>query len=467
MAVLVAGLARLPLPIPIPLELRAPSGPGIWGFALLLLVVATLLSGLVPAWQVTRPSLVPALKDADASGRRRPWSLRGLLVATQVAISMVLLVTALLFLRNLARTHRADPGFDTVHTTAAQVTFVIGRHDAAARVRLLDAAAARIATLPGVERASYAAGLPLTIRHGSTNGGRMWIDADGDARAFDAWWGQNAVAPGYFATMGIPLRGGREFDARDAAAGTRVVAMNEAFAERYLGGRPAVGLHLMVPGLDRHEPHEIVAVVGNGKYRSLGEEQMPALYFPYAQRPGDGRLAHVIARGPASGPDARSGMAAAIAGLDDTAAVEVRAMQDMLAFAFLPSRIVAALLGTLGTLGLVLAMGGLFALLSYAVAQRRRELGIRLALGATARSLVRLVVSEAALLVAAGLGIGLAIAVLVTRPLAAFLVAGLSPTDPVTLVGTALLFLLVSALTAWIPARRAARVDPVDVLRTL
>jgi hypothetical protein len=339
------------------------------------------------------------------------------------------------------------------------------RYTVERRLTLLRTAVERIEALPGFERASFSLGMPLTIRHGRTSGATVGIAGADGTRNVEAYWAENMVGPGYFEALAIPLRQGRGFDDRDATGAPRVVVVNEEFARRHLAGAAAVGMHLLLPGATAPEAWEIVGVAGNGKYRSLGEDQMAALYFPYAQRPGGGRLVHMVARAAHVNDANVAAMTRAIGDLDRTAAVEVRPMEGMLAFAFLPSRVGAGLLGGLGVLGLTLAMAGLFAMLSYSVTRRTREIGVRMALGATGRAVARLVVGDAAVLVAAGLAIGLAAAAFVTKPLASFLVAGLSTSDPVTFASTALLFVLVSAAAAWLPTRRATRVDPVIALR--
>jgi putative ABC transport system permease protein len=465
MATAMQLISRIPLPLPLPLELRAPIDARMGLYTLLLVVLATLFSGLVPALQATRRSLTPALKLESTHYLHRRWTLRGLLVTGQVAVSMVLLVTSFLFLRNLAHASTASPGFDTRQTLVALVSFVERQHTVAGRLALLHTAAARIEALPGFERASFSLGIPLTVRNGRTSGSPVWIEGEGEKSAQRAWWSENMVGPGYFEALDIPLRAGRDFRITDDVGAPRSIVVNDEFVRRYLAGHRPLGLRMMLQGADRHEAWAIVGVVANGKYRTLGEEQMPAIYFPYAQRPTGGRVVHVIARTASTGEAAIAGMTRAIGDLDRTAAVDVRTMRDTLAFAFLPSQMGAALLGSMGAMGLTLAAAGLFALLTYSVTQRSREIGVRMALGASTRSVARLVFVDAAVLVGVGIVIGLAASAFVTKPLAMFLVAGLSTSDPASFGSTVVLFALVSAAATWIPIRRAMRVDPVVALR--
>jgi predicted lysophospholipase L1 biosynthesis ABC-type transport system permease subunit len=235
---------------------------------------------------------------------------------------------------------------------------------------------------------------------------------------------------------------------------------------RYLVGHTPIGVHLMLPGPGHDDEYEIVGVVADSRHRTIGESQMAAIYYAYRQRPTEGRVLHVVARVTGDPAGSVRPMAAAIAGLDASAAVDAQTVSQSLAFAFLPSRVGAALLGGLGLIGLTLAVGGLFAMVSYSVTRRTKEIGVRMALGASSRSVVRLVAGDAAILVATGLAVGLALAALVTQPLALFLVEGLSPHDPLAFAGTALLFAVVAALATVPPVRRAIGVGPLVALRT-
>ena len=274
---------------------------------------------------------------------------------------------------------------------------------------------------------------------------------------------RSSVGPGYFSTMGVRLLGGREFQVTDAPGTPNVAIVNAEFARRYFDGRSPVGslLRFESEGLT----YEIVGMVANGKHQTLGEDQRAALYLPFRQDPGELGVAFVLARTRGEAAGFAATVREALGELDHSVSVQVQPMQSALTFALLPSRIGAAVLGSLGALGLILAAFGLYALVSYTVSRRVGEIAIRTALGATRAGILRLIVRDAAFLVGAGVVIGLAISTFVTAPLSTFLVAGLGTKDPVSFLGTAVLFVLVSVLASWLPARSATRVSPVVAMR--
>ena len=379
-------------------------------------------------------------------------------------MALVLLLTALLFVRNLARAGELDPRFGVNRTLVAQIGIVQGKFTPGTGTVWLDGAIERLRGMAGVENASYAYSAPLTLRSGLTAGARIVIN--GKEPGVQAMYQDTFAGPEYFKTMGIGLLKGREFRADDRRGGPVVMAVNEEFVRRYLSNEEPIGAQVRLPGpTEAGYLAEIVAVVRDGKYRSLGEPQQAAIYEVFGQRVNQYNFAHVFVRTrPDATPSPRD-IARLLQDLDPSASIEVQPMRAALAFAFLPSQVGAVLLGALGVLGLTLAMVGLFAIVAYSVSRRSAEIGIRVALGATRRAVTLLVVHDAIVIACLGCALGLGMAWLVTSPLSMFLVGGLSPTDPATFAATAAVTLAVSALAAWIPARRALRVDPVSALR--
>jgi putative ABC transport system permease protein len=448
------------LPMPIPIELHLSPDRAVFLCAIGLVVLTVVACALLPAIHATRLTLVPALKREEPFYIMRRFTTRGVLLTGQVTVSTVLLVTALLFLRNLTRAQVTDPGFETDHALMAQVGFVQGRPDAD-HSAFLQAAVERAAALPGVDAAAYAASIPLTTR-GSTSGQSARIGDNPNAEHVE--FAKQLVGPGYFSAMGIRVLGGREFLAADGPGAPRVATINQEFVRRYFRGSNPIGQRLRFSAENSSEI-EIVGVVTDGKYVTLGEDQRAAMYFPLRQESDGLRVAFVVARTRGKPIPLIKPMRDALGDLDRSTSVVVEPMSSALEFALLPSRIGGAILGTLGILGLVLAAFGLYTIVSYNVSRRIGEIAIRSALGASRGAILRLAIRDASLHVGVGVALGLGISAVVTAPLRAFLVAGLSATDPAAFAGTALVFLAVSVAASWLPARHATRVSPVVAMR--
>jgi ABC-type antimicrobial peptide transport system permease subunit len=306
-----------------------------------------------------------------------------------------------------------------------------------------------------VEAAGVVQTVPLNSQQ--TNGTRLRTDL---GQQFDVSYRNNNVGADYFRAMSIPILAGREFLPSDRAGAPAVAVINENFARYLFPGVNPVGHSIRFP---EGTPVTIVGVAKNSKYFTLGEVNVLALYSPYAQQRAGDNLNFLIR---AAAPRALVKPVTRILGrLDASAAIETKPMRNALVLALLPSRAGAAILGSVGVLGLVLASIGLYGVLAYAVSRRIREIGLRVALGAEPRTILRMVFGNSLELVAIGAGIGLAISVMVTKPLVMFLVPGLSPADPWALLA-AVALLGVVALAATIgPALRALRVDPMVALR--
>jgi len=462
-APLMAVLNGASLPFPMPIDLGLSLDVSVAGYAVLLIIIACAMSALVPALQATRMALAPTLKDDGRTVLGSRMTLRRLLAIAQVAVSLTLLITATLFARNLARTQSLDPGFDTAHTAVAQVAFVQDRYTQETRDAMVETGLDRVRAIPGVVSAAATTGVPLTIRAGRTTGTTIRIEGVKDGVHVE--FSGIDVGPDYFATMGMRTVSGREFRRTDDRGAAPVAIVNEEFVRRYFGGRDPVGRTMDLPGDSGAVPTEIVGVVTNAKHRTLGEATRAAVYGSLGQQNGDSRIVFIIARTAADPSVLLTPMRRVIGQLDVSTAVEVRTMRSALAFAFLPSRVGAIVVGSLGVLGLVLAMIGLFGVISFGASRRVREIAIRMSLGASRASVIGLVLRDASFVAGVGMALGIAASLAVTRPLAAFLVDGLSPHDPLSYLGTVAALAVVAIAASWIPAWRAARVDPVVVLR--
>ena len=447
-------LPRLPFPVAFDtaLDLR------VFAFAAALALATGVLAGLAPALQSTRPALVPALKRESGGGERR-LRLRGALVVAQLALSLLLLVGAGLFLRALLHARSIDPGFDARSVELASLD--LGQSNLPERQarQLAEELVARAATLPGVQGAALAVDLPLDGGNfgmgGLTVPGRTPPDGQD---AFEADW--NVVTPGYLALLRIPLLSGRDFTAADREGAPDVAIVNETLARTLWPGQEAVGRTF---GNDGH----VVTVVGvsrDAKYRSLGQEPHGFVYVPMAQRYLP-RVTLLTRMAPAA-PSPAAAVRRLVTELDASLpVVDQQTLTDYTTMATFPQRVALYVAGSLGVVALLLAVLGIYGVTAYAVTRRTRELGIRVALGSTRGGVLRLVLREGAVLAGVGAVIGLAAAAALTRLLSALLY-GVPPLDPVAFGGAAALLVGAALVAAYLPARRAAAVDPTIALRS-
>ena len=427
-------------------------------FTLALSLVTGAAAGLLPALRAARGDLTPALKagSGGSAGRSaRRSGPRNLLVVAQVGFSLLLLVAAGLFLRSLMRAQQVDPGFDVDHSLVATVDPASAGYGEADRRAYLERLAARVRALPGVEAAGYAAIVPLSLDNLS-----LALRVDGEERGQTCF---NYVGPGYFAATGIDLVRGRGFTADDVSGAPPVAVVNRAFADAYLAHRDPLGREVQQLDFEGPSPlYRIVGLVDNSKYLTLGEEDRPLLYLAAAQHPAGELHLHVRVDG-----DPRAAYGAideAMRQVDRDVPVDLRTTAESLGVALLLPRLGALLLGGFGLVGLLLTLLGIYGLLSHLVAGRRREIGIRMAVGGDRRRIVALVVGQGLRLAAFGVAAGLLVAVLASRLLAGLLY-GIGPLDPAVFAAVPLLLLAAAAAAALVPARRAARADPAEVLR--
>ena len=439
-------------------------------FTLGVSLMTAVVFGAVPALRVARSGVGATLQGAGRGNERgaRSNRLQGLLVATQLAMAVILLTASGLMMRSFVSLLRIDPGFEAEDVLTLRVTAAQGRYpDGEAVARFYDEMLGRVRELPGVRDAAAVRLLPLASTMGDTSFRPVgYQPGPNEATQGDWQW----VTPGYFEIMGIPLVEGRTFDERDARDAQQVIVVNQAIARRYWGTESALGREVTAGG---GAPAVVVGVVGDLRHNGLTGEAKTRFYRPHAQigtagfEGWQGTMRSMTLTVAAEGdPEALiEPVRSAIRALDPSMPVsEVRTIDDVLSTAVAQPRFAMVLLGAFAALALALAVVGIYGVLAYAVSQRTREIGIRMALGAESGRMIGMVVREGMLMALAGVVVGTGGAWLLTG-LMSSLLYGVAPQDPVTFVSVPVLFLMVSLLACCLPAMRAARIRPASALR--
>jgi len=431
------------------------------GFLAAVSLLTGILCGLGAAFQGTRANPGTALKSEDGMAVRAPrFSLGKLLVATQVALSVLLLIGAGLFVRSLEKLRGIDLGFEPEHV----LMFGVGPVQGGSRQQqmrsiypqLLD----RMSTIPGVRRASIASQAVL-----SGAGSRSTVSVEGyqPKSGEDMNLNDNTVTPGYFATLGIPLLAGRDFTPRDTEKSPKVAIVNETMARYFFGNRNPIGKRFAF-GANQPPDIEIVGLVKDSKYRILRENMWRTVYIPSVQGDDSG-MTIVMLR--AAGDPAKLAplVRSQIRALDPSLFIYVmRTLPQQIEINLFSDKLIAKLAGFFAFLALLLASVGLYGVMSHAVTRRTREIGIRMTLGAKRTAVLWLVTKETLLLLGIGMAIGIPAAFALTR-LASSLLYEVSPADPIATAAAAVLLTAVALLATWIPARRATKIYPMDALR--
>jgi predicted permease len=399
------------------------------------------------------------LKDESLLHGYRKSRLRNLFVVAQVAISFVLLIGAGLFIRSLMKARNSSPGFETHNLLIASVDVALGGYDKQRGTVFYQQLVQRVAGLPGVRGATLAKAVPLDVS-GTQQIGITFPGTDipnQTPRNID----YNIVTPQYFDTMGIPLLQGRDFEARDTAETAGVVIVNEAFVRRFWQGQNPIGKQINLAG--GKAPLEVVGLAKNSKYYGWREDALPFIYLPFEQTYRPGMTLHINSEGD---PAALINSVRELArDLDRGVPIfNVRTMTEHLGVALFEIRAAAVMLTIFSLLALALAMVGLYGMMAHSVNQRKREIGIRIALGAQRSDILKLVLGEGLILTLVGLVIGIGLAAGLTRFISVLLY-DVSPLDLTTYGLVALLLTAVAFLASFLPAREAIKVEPIKALR--
>lgn len=434
------------------------------GFTLGVSVLTGLVFGLLPAVQISGSHFVQGLKESGRSST--PVSQKRLssaLVIAEIALSLTLLVGAGLLLKSFWRLIHVAPGFQTEHVITAQLSLNGPRYggygDARTRAQFWRQFEERVMALPGVEAVGATSELPLGGQYDDDPfhiPGRSYGPSEFDDAQF------RPVTPGYLSAMRIPLIAGRWIDEHDDSSAPGVVVVNQAFAKKFFGAGEVIGQPLQLMG-DTQKTRQIVGVVGDVRGIALNEPDWPEMYVPYVQfAPG---TISVVVRAAGDPMNLAAALRAQTTAIDKNITLSaVGSMDKVLSESVSQPRFSSQLLGTFALLALLLAAIGLYGLMAYAVTQRRTEIGIRMALGATREDVLKLILRHGSRLAMMGIGIGLIASVVASRLLSSMLFA-ITTRDPETYVVIALLLIAVALLACFIPARRAAKVDPMVALR--
>jgi len=446
-------------PASLPIHLTIEMDGRVFAFTLVVSVLTGLVFGLAPALQSSNPHLVTALKDetvrfGGAHGKSR---LRSLLVIAQVALSLILLIAAALFLQSLKKAQVIDPGFDPNHVLSASFDLLANGYSRDQGKNFQKELLERVQAIPGVDSASFIRRLPLGFAGTSSTSVTIegYVPRPNEEVVITLNW----VGPSYFHTMRTPVLSGRDFAPQDEASSQRFVIINQAMADRYWKGRNPVGQRMQVGSTGC----EVIGVVKTGKYESLGEDPMPYMFLPLSQfyQPD----ATLLLRVDADPATYQSAVREVVRSMDSHLPLfDIIRLSDYMDTPIFAPRFAASFLGLFGLMALMLAMVGLYSVMAYSVLQRNHEIGIRMALGAQRKDILTLVARQAVFLTGTGITIGLAGTFGVTR-FARSMLFGVSPGDPLTYLGLSLALSLVAVLACYLPARRATQVDPLVALR--
>jgi putative ABC transport system permease protein len=449
------GASQIPQGIPIAMDLR------VLLFMLIVSIFAGIMFGTVPALQLARADPNMTLRDEGrgiSAGHTRA-QMKNLLVISQVALSLLLFIGAGLLLRSFVRLLHVDPGFDAQNVLTMNLSLPTVKYaKPEQQIAFFDEVLRRVSALPGVRDAATSAALPLSwmritpvLPEGQPDvplPQRPFIDIE-------------AISPQWFRTMRVPLRGGREFTAADNAQTPKVAIVNESFARHFWPNQNPLGKHIVIGR--GPAPVEVIGIAADIRNKGLDQETQAQLYLPFPQLPW-GNM-NLLVRTAVAPQSITSAVRAQIAMVDlDQPVTKIQTVEELMDGSRSQPRFTMLLLGGFSATALALAVIGIYGVLSYSVAQRRQEFGIRLALGAEHADILRLVVRQGLMLAIAGIAIGLMASLLLTRLMSSMLYK-VGTLDLATFLLTPLVFLCITLFASYLPARRATKVDPIEALR--
>ena len=431
----------------------------VFGFTIILSLFTGLVFGVVPAWQTTRSELNESLKDGGrGSSVGRGRNARSLLIVSEIALSLVLLIGAGLMIKSFIRLSHVNPGFQTENIATMRLALPAAQYTTpSSQAMFFQQVITRMQTIPGVQSAAAISRLPLTSGNSSRG---LNLEGSESTDGFNADY--RVISPDYFQSMGIPLLAGRDVDERDKNQSSGVAIVNDIMARRFWPNESALGKRVLVDG-DQNRWTEVIGIVGDVKHFGLESQVKPEMYVPYFNDPWP--FMTVVVRSKSDLGALSAAIRSEVWAVDkDIPIPDIRTMDQLLSTSVSRPRFNMLLLGIFAAIALVLSAVGVYGVMSYSVVQRTHEIGIRMALGAAKSDVLRLVVGQGMRLLLIGIGLGLATALALTRVLTTMLF-GVEPSDPTTFVLISVLLAGVALAACAIPARRATRVDPIVALR--
>ena len=453
------AIASLTLPVPVTLHLDFSPDTRVFAFGLVLALATGLVFGLAPALQATQPNLVSSLKNEGSAAHSRGGRLRRIFVVAQVSFSLVLLISAGLFLRSLQRAASVDVGFRPEGVQTMRFNLALDGYDDARGREFMRTLTNNLAGAPGVTAAALATDLPLDMGISETSTWREGMTDDD--QIIQASF--NQITPGYFDALSIRIEQGRAFRESDVATGQRVAVVSHTYAERTWPGESAIGKRIHW-GDRESDAKTIIGVVSDVKNKMVTDGPDPMVYVPQSQEYSSGVT--LLVKTPLRGREAETAIRRHIQAIDPNLSVTpVQSLEGMTSIGTLPQRIAAVISASLGVLALVLSGMGIYGVIAYMVTQRTREIGVRMAIGARRADVINLVLRSGMRLALPGIAIGAAAALALGRLMRSFIL-DVAPVDPITFTTVPVLLLLMIGVATCVPAMRAARVSPMTALRS-